>query len=255
MSVTIGQVLATLGIDEASASVYQNGEYAVIQRDPQPGEEGILIGANVKLILVNMDYDPNDLSATLNYSDTMIYINGSLAGKISKSSGFSYYAPWQAGDDNDWFMPGDESPFAYWIFDGEQISPPVFASEQVVPVQVALTSPAPLTVDWTFTCQDLTSPSLISAEPISQKVARLTYSEAMATTGTGSALLASAYTITRQNVDPEAGVTLEVESVTEVSNSSGTQFDLTFNWEQTPGCQYQVDVATTVTDIAGNPIQ
>jgi hypothetical protein len=111
-----------------------------------------------------------------------------------------------------------------------------------------------LDVTYSFTIQDLTPPSIVFAVAIDQFTTRIAFDDEMATDGPGSALRAAAYSIVTQNIDPVPGVALDVERVLEVTGSGSREFDLFFQWEQTPGCQYEIQVDPSVTDSSGNAI-
>ena len=106
---------------------------------------------------------------------------------------------------------------------------------------------------YSFTVEDVTPPRLLSAEARGQFTIRATFNEAMATSGTGSILEASNWSITRHNVDPNPAVSLEVVSGAAVGNPSALEVDLTTHWEMTPGAPYKL-AASGVEDISGNVV-
>jgi phage tail-like protein len=284
MGVTLAQVLATLAADAASATVV-SGRYVVIQRDPQPGEDRRPVGTSISFIVVDLDADP--LAPTPPSIRFNVLIRGVLAGEFS-----GVWVPM----DPDWTGVGapvfPALPFAGWEVTLTQAIPPMFGSEEIVPVTVGIFLPfgwgygpwghfswghgtgghvgwghlpwghhpwghglggATLDIDWQFQCEDLTPPRLLTVVGTGTHTARATFDDAMMTSGAGSVLDPAAWTITRENVDPDVGASLSVVEVTAVPGDP-TAFDLTFQWEQTPGCQYRATVAATVEDDAGNPM-
>lgn len=223
MAITVQQILATLGIDSAEASVYSGGQYAIIQRDPQPGEEGILIGTDVDSLIVDLDGD-SLLGGSLSGLDFNLYIDGTLV--MDNISGVvTWYGSWTGSVS----VNTATDPFVFWKINAQQVSGPLFGSEQVVPVQVNIL-PAVLTVDYDFTCQDLTPPRVIAAEALDEFTTRVTFDDGMALTGAGSVLDILNWphpgAITRLNEDPDPGVHLEVISVTD----AGTGGIIPWNW-------------------------
>lgn len=248
MAVITEQLLSMLGVDSAELEVYSGGLYAVIQRDPQPDEEGIDQSTNVKMMIVDLEGDPADVSLGFDFD---VHVDGQLilnyvSGVPSWSNGFTGTVSASSVDD----------PYFRYFVDAEQVSPPIFTSEQVVDVRVVLNPSLPyLDTTYQFTVEDLTPPSIISAESISQHVVRIGFDDEMAVSGSGSAMRPEAYTVETLNEDPVPGVSLEVVAVTAVDSSGNTEFDLEFQWEQTPGCLYRINVDPSVTDSNGNPIQ
>jgi phage tail-like protein len=264
MSMTIEQLLATLAIDEAQATVVA-GRIVIIQRDPQPGETGIDVDTDIKFLIVDLDADP---LATLPLPSFTIYVEGAQVG-IYGGGIYSPIAPWTGSVS----ATTASDPFVGWYVTIQQPAPPLFASEQVVDVKVDTNlaagyghspyghfpwgHPSPGTgssFEYSFTIEDITPPALLSAEALDLFTARLTFDDEMATSGAGSVLDLSKWAgaITRLNEDPKPGVNLEVVGVEEVEDSNGTQFDLTFQWEMTQLCLYEVLVDPTVEDSSGN---
>lgn len=264
MPLTIDQLLATLAVDAASATVVA-GRIAVIQRDPQPDETGIAIDTDVRFLIVDLDADPLAPGVLPTFD---INIEGALAGSYSGGV-FTPAAPWTGS-----VTPTTAAdPFVGWYVVLQQPAPPVFSSEQIVNVEIEVylgsgwgygpwghfpwghpPAAASIKVEYEFTIEDLTPPCIVSAEAVDQFTARVTFDDEMATTGPGSVLDVDNWinTIVRLNDDPEPGVSLEVVEVAEVAGSGGTQFDLTFQWEMTPGCLYRIDVNPLVEDSSGN---
>ncbi|MGD2043586.1 MAG: hypothetical protein PVJ28_08050, partial [Acidimicrobiia bacterium] len=263
MAITIEQLLSMLSVDAVTASISAN-RLVLLQRDPQPDEEDILVSSPVRFLIVDLDSDPTvSPPPSLNFT---VKIEGVTVGTYSGGV-FTPVAPW--GGSVTTIHPS--GPYVGWQVELTQTTPPLFMSEQLVNVEVdvALTGgfgygpyghfpyshpPAPTLTSFVyeFTAEDLTPPKLLSAEDKSSEVARVTFDDSMAVSGTGSVLDPDAWSVTTLNVDPWPGVSLEVVSVAEVDGTNATQFDLTFEWEQTPGCLYELDVATTVEDTSGN---
>lgn len=323
--ITVQQLLATLGIDLASVSVSPSGRYVLIQRDPQPSEEGIDINTDVEMTLIDLDGNPAD--PTLIPPDFTVTIEGVLA--LTYAGGFPLWSgPWTGAVTTHTAV----SPYAFWRVDAQQTAP-VFSSEQVVDVDVAISAPVVASFAYDFTIEDLTPPTMVSAEGIDPFTIRVTFDDDMAITGSGSILDLANWTdaIIRWNVDPVPGVNLEVTAVTEADapvftipiewtyadaaarlaatgftseeigqiafqQSDSTywqlvdiaavfggygylpyghfiyghtpttlapawrevtpvsQWDLTVNWEQTPGCRYQITAGPAMEDESGNII-
>lgn len=265
MSLTVEQLLATLAVDQADATVVGD-RIVVIQRDPQPDEIDIDIDTHIRMLIVDLDADPYDTFPDHGFT---IRVEGIVVG-IFGGGTFTPSAPW-TGSATVSYPP---YPFVGWFVDLIQPVPGLFESEQVVDVQVDITlgpgyghgpyghfpyghSPGGFgfVVEYQFTIEDLTPPILLSAQAIDPFTARLTFDDQMMVEGAGSVLALAKWgdTITRLNVDPVPGVTLTVVGVTAVPGD-GTQFDLTFNWEMTQGCLYEVTVDPTVEDDSGNPM-
>ena len=271
MAVITEQLLASLGVDLAELEVYLGGRYAVIQRDPQPDEEDIPVDTDIQLMIVDLEGDPLAAGSgggfggapfghfpfghpppggSPNAFDFEVYVESILI--------LSYVAgtpTWSGGFTGTVEEAVPEDPYWFYRVTAQQVSPPMFISEQVVDVQVIVNSTAPLLdITYPFIAEDLTPPSIISAKAIDQYRVRIGFDDNMAVEGPGSALRPEAYTLTTLNEDPKPGVSLEVVAVTEVPGSDATQFDLEFQWEQTPVCLYQIDVDPSVTDSSGNEI-
>jgi len=227
VSMTVEQLLATLGIDSAEVTVSPSGRYVLIQRDPQPDETDIPITTDVIFMLVDLDGAPNDPGLVTPAFD--FYVDGNHV--LSFVGGVPVWtAPWTGVYET--HTPS--SPYAFWKFTSQQPGT-LFTSEQEVPVQLDLLSgggwghapwghfpwghiPAATpaqTYLYSFTIEDLTPPKLISAQGIDPFTVRVTFDDDMALSGTSSALdLANwANTIQRWNVDPLPGVTLDVTGV------------------------------------------
>jgi len=323
MAITVEQLLATLGIDEASVEVTSAGRYVLIQRDPQPDETDIDIGTDVVFMLVDLDGDPTDPALP----DPTFGVNIEGSAALQYVSGTpTWISPWTGTVEKHTVS----SPFAFWKVTAQQIGA-VFQSEQEVTVEVNILGgsgwghaswghfpwghPPAAAVSqsftYTFTIEDLTPPKLVAVEAIDQTTVRVTFDDQM-TVATVQDILNWVDSIERQNIDPVPGVTLDVVGVsiaeplsaqlvpiawvfadsserlaahgfeptdvgmlafqesdstywmlTEISTSPpstwvevliGQQFDLTVNWEMTPGCRYQVTVNPAVEDDSGNSI-
>lgn len=266
MGVTVEQILATLAVDAASATVVA-GRYVVVQRDPQPAEDGRPAETGIAFVVVDLDADPLDPAGPPSI-DFSVDVRGASVGQYTGGAWVPAGVDW-TGAVNPLFP---SLPFAGWSVGLAQVAPPLFASEEVVPVAVTITPSvgwgygpwghfpwgswgggAGIVISWSFTVVDLTPPRLLAVVGLDSYTARATFDDAMATSGAGSALDPAAWTITRENVDPDVGASLAVLAVAAVAGDP-TSFDLTFQWEQTPGCAYRATVAATVEDDAGNPM-
>lgn len=243
------QILATLGVDAVDLIMYAGGRYAVIQRDPEPDDTAVPLTAGVALRVVDLEGDPATPGIGIDFD---IYVDGGPV--LSYAGGTPTWDP-------AWFglvtPAAGSAPYYYVDVVALQAVPPMFTSEQSVPVRVIVTpGPSPdLDTTYTFTTVDVTAPSVMAASAVAPGVVRVQFSEAMAVDGVGSVLLPSAYQIVARNVDPAPAVALEVTSVSVVAGSGDTAVDLVTQWEHTPGCEYEITVAATVTDAAGNAIQ
>lgn len=267
MSVTIEQVLATLGIDRAEALAVGD-RYLLIMRDPQVDEEEISVSSTIYLRIVDLNGNPADPAGTI---DPTVYVDQG-GGEVQAWDGATFSAPWN-GPGSVAGQSGAGDPYCYRDVTLDQTG--TFPSEQQISVHVNLNTStggwghvpwghfpwghpgggvSSVDIYYDFYVEDVTAPNLLTAEAIDQFTVRLTFDEAMAVSGVGSALVAGSYSFTRQNVDPYPAVNVEAESVAEVAGSAGTQFDITLDWEMTPGQSYLVTVDVAVTDTSGNAI-
>ncbi len=267
MTISIKQLLATLAVDKTEVSVIA-GRIVIIQRDPQPSEGDISVDTDIRFLIVDLDADPLGPPPGPSFTVT---VEGSIAG-IYGGGVFSPTAPWTGYVD----VTTHADPFVGWYVTLQQPASPLFTSEQVVDVKVDfnLTSgyghsgpyghfpwghslPSSSTsFEYSFVIEDITPPKILSAKAMDFFTARLTFDDEMAVSGDGSVLDISKWSsaIERLNVDPEPGVILQVISICEVEDGGGKQFDLTFQWEMTQGCLYQVHIDETVEDSSGNKI-
>lgn len=100
---------------------------------------------------------------------------------------------------------------------------------------------------YSFTIEDHQQPSLDTATGWLPTKVRFTFDESPMG---ASALTAANYTITPYGNDPRAAVTPTVESVELV----GSEYEITTNWELTPGAEYLLTASSSVEDDAGNSI-
>jgi len=235
MGLTVDQLLATLGIDEAAVEISASGRYVLIQRDPQPSETGIAQDTDVEFVLVDLEGDPTDSSLSPPSFDVMV----EGAAVLSFAGIPTWTAPWTGTITTHTVS----SPYAFWKVVASQ-APDVFESEQVVDVQVDLvgaagwghgpwghfpwghSAPAPVvySFQYQFTIQDLTPPTVVAAEGIDPFTVRVTFDDGMATSGAGSVLLLANWlnAFVRWNVDPLPGVTIEAVSIAEADAPSLT---------------------------------
>jgi len=278
MAITVDQLLATLGVDASEALVVA-GRYVIIVRDPQPDETGVPTNGTVYLRVVDLDGVP----ATPSTVDFRVYIDQG-AGEVQAFNGTAPVAPWN-GALSAFGQSTVADPYCFKEVRLDQ-APTLFASEQQVTVHVELvlgiggwghapwghfpwghTPAASAVADsyYTFTAADTIAPNITTAEAIDEDTIRVTFDDGMALGGAGSGLVddiaswqpigsSDPVGITRLNIDPAPGVNLSITAVTLVADSAAMQFDLTVNWEMTPGCLYQLQTRNTVTDDAGNAI-
>ncbi len=263
MSITVDQLLAMLSIDEASASVY-GSRLVVLMRDPEPGDADVSLGSSVKFLIVDLEDDPLASAGTIVFDVKIEGITvATYAGGV-----FTPVPPWGGSVTK----TVSTDPFVGLWVELAQTAPPQFTSEQVVDVEISVAvtggyghgpyghypfghPPAPTftpLVTYQFTCEDVTPPKLLSAVDVWDKTARVTFDDAMAVAGAGSVLAPAAWLVETLNIDPVPGVALAIASVAEVDGSDAKVFDLTFDWEQTPGCLYRLTVDSAVTDSSDN---
>ena len=125
MALTVEQLLATLAVDQADATVVGN-RVVVIQRDPQPDEIDIDIDTHIRMLIVDLDADPYDTFPDHGFT---IRVEGLVAGVFGGGT-FTPSAPW-TGSVTDSYPP---YPFVGWFVDLVQPVPGLFESEQVVDV-------------------------------------------------------------------------------------------------------------------------
>lgn len=126
-----------------------------------------------------------------------------------------------------------------------------FDSEAVVSVRVVadVDGGGGFAIDetYSYTVEDHLAPQLASATGWEPKKVRFTFNE----TGMGaSALVAANYSIAPYQPGRRAAVTPTVQSV----EALAVGFELTTDWELTPGAQYTLTAGAAVADAAGNPI-
>ena len=125
-----------------------------------------------------------------------------------------------------------------------------FGSEAVVSVRVvADVTGSGFAIDetYSFTIEDYEQPQVQSAIGYWPTTVRVTFNEDMG----DNALSASGYTVEPWQTGRRAAVT---PTVTGVVRLSTTEYELTTDWELTPGAQYRVIAAATVLDEAGNGV-
>jgi len=273
VAVITEQLLSYLGVDLAELDIYAGGRYCVIQRDPQPLETDIAIGTALRLLIVDLEGEPgaggggggggfghapfghfpfghSPAPPPAGTIDFDLYCEGTLILQY-----ISGVASWPSVFTGTVEVSAPDAPYIFLRVEALQPGSPIFVSEQEVTVRVVVNPSAPyLDTSYAFTIQDLTPPNIITAMAIDELTTRIEFDDEMAVDGAGSALDPANYSIVTLNQDPEPGVSLEVESVAEVPGSGSRMFDLRFQWEQTPGCEYRIEVAAAVTDSSGNHI-
>jgi hypothetical protein len=265
MAITIEQLLATLAIDEAAATVVSE-RIVLINRDPQPDEKNIAIDTEIKFLLVDLDADPNGPFPSPSFT---IRINGDVVG-IYGGGVFSPTPPWTGSV----VATVTGEPFVGWHVTLIQPVPSLFESEEIVEVGVFVnigsvygygpwghfpygyppSSTTPLEANYEFEIEDLTPPQVLEAEAVDLFTIRVTFDDVMATEGLGSVLDLENWdgSITRLNKDPVPAVNLSVVNVQPFEDGNGEVFDLTVNWEMTQGSLYQIDVNPNIEDSSGN---
>lgn len=223
---TVAAILAQMGIDDVE-SVAVSDDFLLIMRDPQPDEEGIAQGTKLRLRIVPLQCNPGVPGEGI--SGLTVWLNWSATASIDTPV-FEYNvgvgtfpnADWQ-GAENAYSTHALGGPYCYLDVTVDH-DPNLFDSEQVVQVYVKALDTLfnGTAVGWgsySFQVEDVTPPSVMNAEPRDQFTVRICFDDDMATSGPGSALNADAYTINRENVDPEPAVNLEVVEVEQVVGS------------------------------------
>jgi len=223
---TVAAILAQMGIDDVE-SVAVSDDFLLILRDPQPDEEGIPQDTRLHLRIVPLKCNPavpgegiDRLTVWLDWSSGTPF-SGALFD-YSNPLGTFPHADWQ-GPENAYSTHGLADPYCYLDVTLDH-DPNLFDSEQIVTVflrakDTLANSTAAGWGAYPFQVEDVTPPSVMAAESRDQFTVRLGFNDDMATSGPGSALNADAYTIERENVDPEPAVNLEVVAVEQVSGS------------------------------------
>lgn len=277
MPQTIQQLLATLAIDGVTAeSVSAAENCVVILRDPEPDQTGVAADGTIYLRAVNLAGAP-DAPDTF---DLWVWVDRGSGEELAYND-----LAIQSGFDGASSAYGESTALSPYCFREVTLDPTTpFTSEQEITVHVRMivgvggfghfpfghlpfghATASVNTVDkyYTFTVADTVQPNITAVEGIAPMVARVTFDDAMATSGAGSVLDITKWVpssavdpvgVTRLNEDPVPGANLTISAVAAVAGSGDTQFDLTFNWEQTPDCLYQLQVRSTATDSSGNLI-
>lgn len=214
-----------------------------INRNPEPGETGVAVTTSIVVEVHHPGAEPVDLASVMVYVDHVLVFEGG-----------SFIAPWTGSyallDDDrtvhvELTPPADLAPLTTYLvsvtasidpFDGETLD-----------------------VGYLFTTEDLIAPHLLTAQPLDHTVVRVTFDEAMRAedgSGTADALDPANWTITLLSTSIDDGlpaVPLQVVSVAAVA-ADPASFDLTLDWDMTPGALYRVTVAGTVEDLWDNPV-
>lgn len=213
----------------------------LINRGPEPGEVAVPREGNIYLEIHSTGADDVD------DGNTQVFVNGVLAydGGV-----------FQAG------FTGPDSLTASPIVGIRQIRiDPTsdFSSEEIVSVRVTSSTVVvgdPLfTIDesYSFTIEDFTAPTVLSAFAVDCKTVRVKFSEAMRSlvaTNSDDALNPENYTIDRNNEDPQAAVNPNVVSIVE---SMPDEFDVLTDIEMSFGVTYVVTVLSAE-DVVGNEV-
>jgi len=254
MAITVDQLLATLSVDDA-ATVAVTGQFALILRTPEPDEDDIAVDAPVYLRVVDLDGNP-----AVGWAHSVVVYADVGAGPVPVYVGGAFTGDWnQPGSST--ASHGGADPYAF--FDLTAAHGTDFASRATVKITVVVNANALIEV-YSFRVVDVERPSLLSAEAVGQMTVRVRFDDEMGAT----ALDPGNYTIQTENVDPDVGVSLTVESVALADTGSGYghlpyghhpyghgywDYDLTVNWEMTPNCPYRVICDdSVVTDASGN---
>lgn len=258
MADTVSQLLAKLAISSVSG-VSVSGQFALILRNPYPWEDDVAVDSTIALRVVDLDGDP----AVAWAHTAKVYVDVGTGWQYAYDG-----SAFQAGYNGGSSASSSHTPASDYAYHQITIDPAAdFSSRKTIRVRVVVNSTA-LDEIYTFRAADVEQPQVVSAESIDQFTVRVRFDDMMGS----DALDADNWTITRNNVDPLPGVTLTVTAVELVDYSiegygydgpygystpygyGFADYDLTVNWEQTPGCPYTVEVDGSVTDENGNVI-
>ena len=136
-----------------------------------------------------------------------------------------------------------------------------FPSETLISIRVIATSTNAQAIDetYTFTSEDKTAPEVDLIVGRSKKVVRFTFNEPVSqeggASGAASALNPANYLFTRTTVadDPNLLIPSVPILAESVEAASSTEFDVTIDWEMTPGKVY-TGFATGIEDVLGTAI-
>jgi len=211
---------------------------ALLNRDPEPADTGVLVDAKIRLDLTDIGATGVDLTATtITVDGVNAFVNG-------------VFQPGFTGPSSSLFAPQADTR--------RIVLDPVLPLKHTSTVQIGVVSAviggsATLNTSYSFQTEDLTAPALLTATGTAQRKIRLVFSEAVLRgdgTAPGDALNPANYVITI--IPPATGfqiaVTLVVVSVLPVT---GAEVDLITDIEQTPGASYSVTV-NDVEDTNGN---
>lgn len=258
MADTVSQLLAKLAISSVSG-VSVSGQFALILRSPYPMEDDVAVDSTISLRVVDLDGDP----AVAWAHTAKVYVDVGLGWEYAYDG-----SSFQAGYDGGSSASSSHTPASDYAYHQITIDPTSdFSSRKTIRVRVIVNSTA-LDEIYTFRVADVDQPQVVSAESVDQFTVRVRFDDMMSS----DVLDADNWTITRNNVDPLPGVTLTVTAVELVDYSyegygydgpygystpygyGFADYDLTVNWEQTPGCPYTLEVDGAVTDSNGNTI-
>jgi phage tail-like protein len=278
MMATVLQRLAALSID-AARSVVVADRFAIIMRDPQADETAIPIDSTIYLRIVDLSGAPADALVTILPN---IYVDLGAGEVLAYENGAGFLAPWDGVDSAETSSaPG--APYSFRDFTLDLATGP-FASEAEVTVHIVLDTstggwghflwghetwghfPGGIThldLSYSFIVADVIRPNVVGAEAVAPEIVRVRFDDRMSVAGATSVLDLDAWT-PANNADPVGFLRLNVDPYPAVNISAfgvelapppyddGTTFDVSTNWEMTPGQLYRVTVRGTVADDAGN---
>jgi phage tail-like protein len=207
----------------------------VINRDPEPAETQVPIGASIALDVTDLGPNGIDVAAT------QVFVGGVLAfsGGVFQPG---YTGPASA--------TSNPQPDTLRIV----VDPlPPFESLEVVTVRVVTQTVgggAQLDASWSFTCEDLTAPHVVGAQARELGRVRVSFDESVkqeSALDPDDALNPSLYSLVRASAPAVEASVVGVEPVTNAS------VDLLTDIALTPGALYRVTV-TGVVDAFGNPV-
>lgn len=237
-------------------SVSEN-RYAFINRDPQPNEIDVKKETTIKFMFVDLETDMafvqtgwgsmpwgefpwgENNGIDIGIDTIIVSVSNIQALNYDVKTGVRTFLNGFGGSVS---LFENSAMFAAVV--GE-ISFPVgtiLISEQIVSISLKVVSGATTVLqdDYSFIIEDYAPPAILSIEAIDPFTARIIYDDTMATDGEGSVLDNNNFSVIRKNVFPFPAVNLEILEIKQVNGMNSTGFDICFNWQQTPGCNYNI---------------
>ena len=219
--------LAGLYLDEVAAET-ATARPVLVNRDPEPGEQGVRLGSGIILEVVDPGPDGVDRATTRVWVDGVLAFEGGASPE---------------------FKPGFDGPWAGAQQTADTLrvvlhpTAPLPSDSQVTVRVVSATVGGAGTLDQTyaFHTEDLTPPALVSAGAIAPREVVLSFNEPVAAPDPTTLVF-----------EPQDAPAAPVKA--EATWAQGSALTVQLNTELTPGATYRA-TAAGVTDLAGNPVQ